>query len=50
MKRKMSGEKISLPAVSTEEALNCLSFKLLSCSFKDMFICRMKIPASLDCR
>lgn len=51
MKHKMSGEKkISLPAVSSVEALNCLSFKLLSCSFKKMFIYRMKVPADLDCR
>lgn len=50
MKHKMSGKKISLPAVSTKEALNCLSFKLVSCSFKSMFVHRINRPASLDCK
>lgn len=51
MKHKMSGGKtISLPAVSTKEALKCLSFKLASCSFKNMFMYKINMPASLDCR
>lgn len=36
--------------MSTKEALNCLSLKLVSCSFKNMFIYKINIPASLVCR
>lgn len=50
MKQDVRGKKISLPAVSTKEALNCLSFKLVSCSFKNMFVYKMNMPASLHCR